>query len=192
MSIRARRDAPAEPVRVHAGFAAEFPDGSASASEVMVNLTFTGVTALNRMDDFLSGYGLVLKSFNVLAVAGGDPEPMTPTTIGRRTLIAKTSVTSVLDSLERLGYVRRVPHPASRRSLLVELTPHGRATLDDLLHRLHAAEAHWLAEMPERRRQDLITLLAEARAHIARSTTLDTDTEGNGNGSRQRPLQPAR
>ena len=162
-SIRARADPGTAPVRVHAGFAAEFPEGEASASEVLLNLTFTGVVALNRVDEFLAPYGLVLKSFNVLAVLDGDPEPLTPTDIGKRTLIAKTSVTSVLDSLERLGLAQRSPHPASRRSVLVELTPKGRATCAEVLRGLHRQEARWIAPMPERRRQSLIRLLGEVR-----------------------------
>jgi DNA-binding MarR family transcriptional regulator len=151
------------PVRVHRGFAEEFPESEASASEVMLNLTFTGVVALNRVDEFLAPYGLVLKSFNVLAVLGGDPEPLTPTVIGERTLIAKTSVTSVLDSLERLGFARRRPHPRSRRSTLVELTQKGRATCAEVVRGLHVQEARWIAAMPERRRQSLIRLLGEVR-----------------------------
>jgi DNA-binding MarR family transcriptional regulator len=162
-SIRARGDPGTEPLRVHAGFAAEFPDGDASASEVLLNITFTGVVALNRVDELLAPYGLVLKSFNVLAVLDGDPEPLTPTAIGERTLIAKTSVTSVLDSLERLGLAQRRPHPTSRRSILVELTPQGRATCAEVLHVLHRREAQWIAPMPERRRQSLIRLLGEVR-----------------------------
>ena len=37
-----------------------------------------------------------------------------------------TSVTSTVDTLERLGYVRRVPHPTDRRATLARITPAGR------------------------------------------------------------------
>ena len=165
--IRARRDPSADPIRVHAEFEDEFPGADRSATEVMLNLTFAGVVAVNRVDELLSRYGLVLKSFNVLAVVAGDPEPLTPTTIGERTLIAKTSVTSILDSLERLGLVRRRPHPASRRSVLVELTPAGTATCAEVLRTLHAQEAEWLAAMPQGRRQTLIRLLGEVKSLLS-------------------------
>ena len=162
-SIRAKADPGRAPLRVHAGFAKEFPGGDASAAEVLLNLTFTGVVALNRVDAYLAPYKLVLKSFNVLAVLEGDPEPLTPTAIGGRTLITKTSVTSVLDSLERLRLVKRRRHPTNRRSTLVELTPKGRATCREVLRGLHQREARWMAPMPERRRQSLIRLLGEVR-----------------------------
>jgi DNA-binding MarR family transcriptional regulator len=162
-TIRARRDLTSTPIRVHEAFEREYPDGSRSASEVLLNLTFTGVAALNRVDEFLAPYGLVLKSFNVLAVIHGDPEPQTPTDIGERTLVAKSSVTSILDSLERLGMVRRRAHPVNRRSILVDLTDHGRSTCTEILERLHQREAQWVARMPESKRQSLIRLLGEVR-----------------------------
>src|SRR5579863_1635699 len=161
-TIRARRDPTFAPVRVHDGFESDFPNSDRSAAEVLLNLTFAGVVAVNRVEEFLAPYGLVLKSFNVLAVVHGDPEPLTPTAIGERTLLAKTSVTSVLDSLERLGFVRRRPHPTNRRSVLVGVTTKGRSTCDDVLRRLHRRETEWMAAMPESRRQALIRLLAEA------------------------------
>jgi DNA-binding MarR family transcriptional regulator len=166
-SIRAKRDGTFDPVRVHEGFEKEFPDGDRSAAEVLLNLTFAGVTALNRVDDLLAPYGLVLKSFNVLAVLDGDPEPLTPTVIGERTLIAKTSITSVLDSLERLGFARRRPHPSSRRSTLVEVTARGRSTCSTILRDLHTREAAWMAPMPRRHRESLIRLLGEAKGLLS-------------------------
>jgi DNA-binding MarR family transcriptional regulator len=169
-SIRARRDPSHTPVRVHEAFEEEFPGAERSAAEVVLNLTLAGVVAVNRVDELLAPYGLVLKSFNVLAVLHGDPAPLTPTVIGERTLIAKTSVTSVLDSLERLDLVRRLPHPTNRRSILVEATARGRSSCADILRSLHARETEWLEGMSESRRQTLIRLLGEAKgllnAHV--------------------------
>ena len=162
-AIQARRDPGHAPVRVHGDFEREFPGAERSATEVLLNLTFTGVVALNRVEEVLAPHGLVLKSFSVLAVVDGDPEPLTPTTIGERTLIAKTSVTSVLDSLEKLRYVRRRPHNTNRRSILVEVTQHGTTVCAQALRILHARETAWMAAMPEGRRQTLIRLLGEAR-----------------------------
>ena len=162
-TIQARRDPTFAPVRVHDGFEQEFPGAERSATEVLLNLTLAGVVAMNRVDELLAPYGLVLKAFNVLAVVVGDPEPLTPTVIGERTLVAKSSVTSILDSLEKRGFVRRRAHPMNRRSVLVEATAHGKSTCSEILHRLHAREAEWLARMPEPRRLSLIRLLGEVK-----------------------------
>ena len=85
----------------------------------------------------------------MLAVLDGDPEPLTPTVIGERTLIAKTSVTSVLDSLERLGSGSAAAASVSRRSTLVELTATGRWTCAAILRGLHGREADGWHAMPQ-------------------------------------------
>lgn len=46
--------------------------------------------------------------------------------LGEHLLVHPTSVTSTVDTLQRLGYVRRVPHPTDRRTTLARLTPKGR------------------------------------------------------------------
>ena len=42
------------------------------------------------------------------------------------------AVTTVLDRLERAGFARRVQDPGDRRRVLVELTPHARARIEEL------------------------------------------------------------
>lgn len=39
---------------------------------------------------------------------------------------SKATITSHVDALQKRGYVKRVPHPEDRRSLLASLTPKGR------------------------------------------------------------------
>lgn len=46
--------------------------------------------------------------------------------IGERLQVHPTSVTSLIDRLERSGYVLRVPHPSDRRTTLARITPAGR------------------------------------------------------------------
>lgn len=133
----------------------------------MLNLTFAGVVAVNRVERLLEPYGLVLKSFNVLAIVVGDPSPLTPTVIGERTLIVKTSITAVLDRLEARGLVRRQPHPGNRRSVLVEATRKGRALCERILRDLHAREKEWLAGMAADDRRRLILLLGQVKGVLS-------------------------
>lgn len=51
--------------------------------------------------------------------------------IGERLQVHPTSVTSLIDRLERSGYVSRVPHPSDRRTTLAELTPPGREVAEN-------------------------------------------------------------
>jgi DNA-binding MarR family transcriptional regulator len=54
----------------------------------------------------------------------------------------RSTLTSLLDRLEGRGWIRRAPHPASRRLVLVELTERG----EPVAQRVHVA----LQEMEER------------------------------------------
>ena len=46
--------------------------------------------------------------------------------MGTRLQVHRTSVTNIVDQLERSGYVRRVPHEADRRTVLASITAEGR------------------------------------------------------------------
>jgi DNA-binding MarR family transcriptional regulator len=50
--------------------------------------------------------------------------------LGERLLVHPTSVTSTVDTLQGLGYVRRVPHPSDRRATLARITPDGRRAVE--------------------------------------------------------------
>jgi DNA-binding MarR family transcriptional regulator len=49
--------------------------------------------------------------------------------MGKRLMVHPTSVTNVVDALERDGLVRRVPHDQDRRTVLAEITDAGRAAM---------------------------------------------------------------
>jgi DNA-binding MarR family transcriptional regulator len=99
---------------------------------------------LAALDDALAELGLSAAEINALACIGDD------TTV--RDLVAATAqrpstLTGVLDRLERRGLIERAANPADRRSVLVRLTPDGRAhagrvatAYAELERRLPAAE----------------------------------------------------
>ena len=49
--------------------------------------------------------------------------PLTPREVGERVRLSSGAVTSLLDRLERRGFVARSPHPSDRRSVLVHYKP---------------------------------------------------------------------
>jgi DNA-binding MarR family transcriptional regulator len=50
--------------------------------------------------------------------------------IGERLQVHPTSVTSLIDGLERTGHIRRVPHERDRRATLAEITDSGRTAAE--------------------------------------------------------------
>ena len=66
---------------------------------------------------------------------------MSPSELGDRLIVTRSTVTGVLDSLERRGLVRRSPHPTDRRSVVVEITAKGLRVLGEV----RAVVADWAA-----------------------------------------------
>jgi len=60
--------------------------------------------------------------------------------IGERLQVHRTSVTNIVDQLERSGFVRRVPHDEDRRAVLAEITPTGRRAAAAATEAMHDAE----------------------------------------------------
>jgi DNA-binding MarR family transcriptional regulator len=60
--------------------------------------------------------------------------------IGERLQVHRTSVTNIVDQLERSGFVRRVPHDEDRRAVLAEITPAGRRAAAAATEAMHDAE----------------------------------------------------
>ncbi len=50
--------------------------------------------------------------------------------LARRTSLEKSTLTAMLDRLEKLGYVRRIPSPVDRREILVRRTAKDRYSQD--------------------------------------------------------------
>ncbi|CAL9351563.1 MarR family winged helix-turn-helix transcriptional regulator [Streptomyces sp. enrichment culture] len=80
--------------------------------------------------------------------------------LAERLEVVPRAVTSLVDGLEASGRVRRVPDPASRRVIRIELTDEGRATLRQLRSARRAAAEDILAPLTAEQREVLGGLLS--------------------------------
>jgi DNA-binding MarR family transcriptional regulator len=58
--------------------------------------------------------------------------------MGTRLQVHPTSVTNLIDGLERRGYAKRMPHPTDRRTTLAEITGQGHKVAETATQALHA------------------------------------------------------
>src|SRR4051794_13978532 len=58
--------------------------------------------------------------------------------MGARLQVHPTSVTNLIDGLEKLGYVTRTPHPSDRRTTLATITDRGREVAEQSTEALNA------------------------------------------------------
>jgi len=80
-------------------------------------------TEIDRLDQAAADrYGLNRTDMRALDILGSKG-PLAPTDLARLLGFTTGGVTSVLDRLERAGYIRRRPAPGDRRRQVVETTP---------------------------------------------------------------------
>ena len=82
--------------------------------------------------------------------------------LGQRLLLHPTSITSTVDSLEKLGYVERTPHPTDRRATMATITDAGRQAIIATSSVMRDNE-YWLDALTEDEALELFRLLRKVR-----------------------------
>jgi DNA-binding MarR family transcriptional regulator len=155
-------------VRVDADFQDEYPGADITSTEAHASLIRTGQALLGELDRRIRlTAGVPQGAATALAVIDGAAEPLTPSQVSDRVVTASATMTSTLDLLERRGWIRRVPNPDDRRSVLIEITPAGRATADQLLPGIRTLERSILSALTPDERTQLLDLLAKVLARTA-------------------------
>jgi DNA-binding MarR family transcriptional regulator len=86
---------------------------------------------LARLDGVLRPHGLTFARYEALVLLGFTSRGSLPLgKMGERLQVHPTSVTSIVDRLEKAGLVVRRPHPSDGRAVLAEITPAGRALVE--------------------------------------------------------------
>jgi DNA-binding MarR family transcriptional regulator len=99
--------------------------------------------------------------------------------LGEHLLVHPTSVTSTVDTLERLGYVKRVAHPNDRRATLARITAKGRRAIEASNEDMVAAR-FGLGALDEAQAEEVFTILSKVRM------------EGPATDDGASPVRPAR
>ena len=155
-------------VRVDADFQDEYPGGDTTCTEAYASLCRTGEALLGELDRrIVLTFDMHQAAATALAVIDGAAAPLTPSQVSNRVLIPSATMTATLDLLERRGWIRRTPNPGDRRSVLVEITPDGRAAADQLLPGIRAVERSILSALTQDERALLLGLLAKVLARAA-------------------------
>ena len=172
-------------VKVEADFAAEYPDGDPTSTEAYATLCRVGDVLLSELEARIDAtFGVKQVVATALAVIDGAGRALTPSEIGERILLPSASITSTLDVLEHRGWVRRVPNPDDRRSVLIEITPDGRRTADQLLPGIRSLERSVLSALTKSERTQLLALLGKV---LARTAEIEAQPVELLSGRRVRP-----
>jgi DNA-binding MarR family transcriptional regulator len=112
-------------------------------------------------------HGLSHAALNALAVIEGNGGPIPAGEVSAHMHITSGTLTGVLDTLERKGYVRRTPDRDDRRSVLVDITPEAQDVLDTMLPEVQQACVARLGSLDDRLLEGLLDTLAIVKESIA-------------------------
>ncbi len=146
-------------VQLAPDFDEQYPDASPIATETAMNLVRTSDLLVKRVANLVQPFDLTPSSGLVLGILADLGAPLPPNQIAERLVISRASVTSLIDSLERRGYVQRLPHTTDRRMLFIELTDAGRQIAQEFRLLVHRQEKTWLAVLTEQEQVQLIDAL---------------------------------
>lgn len=153
-------------VRMPDDFYDQTPDANVLATEAAMNTIRTADMLFDRI-------GRLLRPLNVSAAGGlvlgilRDRGPMSPSELSERLIVTRATVTGVIDSLEKRGFVLRSANPADRRSLVVQITPAGLDVLQELRAIVHRNEKAWLAVLSDPELRGYIALLHRIQESVA-------------------------
>jgi DNA-binding MarR family transcriptional regulator len=126
---------------------------------------------INRMlDETLADVGLDTAEYKALTALSqsGPPFRSTPGRLAKRMELSSGAMTNRLDRLEEAGLIRRLPDPDDRRSVVVELTDHGRVTIQKAVGVQAQKEALLAAALSPREQKALNGLLRKVMVEFER------------------------
>lgn len=149
--------------------------------ETLLNVVRTANLIATRAAQLFRKFGLTEAQFNALFALKFAGDGITQAELGKRLVVTRASVTSLLDKLESKGLVQRVDVPGNRRINHVTLTATGR----DLVERVepvYIGEIHKvLTDFDESECHQLIASMESARGRLQELL--------NGKGTNHPPQQ---
>ena len=127
MPVRKPLDLPFDPIeRAASIWERRFGDSRAMAA--VTSIMRAQQILLAELDGLLRPHGLTFARYEALVLITFSRAGELPMrTIGQRLMVHPTSVTNIIDRLERQGLVTRRPNPEDGRGTLAGITPQGRA-----------------------------------------------------------------
>ncbi len=160
--------------RVVRQWKSEYPVVDASPMYVLARMMRLNMQINKKLSANFAKFGLATGDFDVLATLrrSGEPYALRPTELTKSSMLTSGTMTSRLDKLEKLGFVRRNPDPEDRRALMIHLTDNGRSLVEDAAAAHFEMEAEMLKALDPADRQALEEILEKWSHRLEESGTM--------------------
>ncbi len=147
--------------RVISAWQREWPDLDFSPIAVIGRLIRAGGLIESELEGTLRQFGLNRASFDTLTALrrSGPPYQLSARQLADECMRTSSTLTTRTARLAEAGLITREPDPQDARSVLVTLTPHGKAVVDAAAAPYLAAEEDLLAGLEDEQREQLAHLL---------------------------------
>lgn len=143
--------------------------------ETVLNIVRTATVLSAKASQLFRGYGLTEAQFNVLFALKFTDNDITQAELGKRLVVTRASITSVLDKLESKGWVKRIDVPENRRIHHVGLTEPGRALVNEV-EPAYRREIHSvLGELSDDECRELMRVLETVRGCVRGAVAADSE-----------------
>lgn len=152
-------------------FEKKFPGSDRLATECAMNLVLAADTMIDRIAKLVRPHELTPGSGLALAILADAKDALAPNEIASRLIVSRATVTGLLDSLERRGYVRRESDPTDRRMLRVAITARGKKTAKAFRTVVHQNQNSWFRVLGSEEKTRLLEALGTLQASLEQSDT---------------------
>lgn len=161
-----------------------FPDLNPEAAGLFMHLLRTADELYGVKADFMRQHHISSGRFTVLMLlsAAGSMEgnaacnpPKSPADLAEMAGVTRATMTGLIDTLAKDGWVRREPDPVDRRAMLVHLTAEGDAFTREILPGYFQRVTAIMAPLSGTEKNQLMQLLGKVRAGLADAIQVETD-----------------
>ena len=147
-----------------------FPDLDLEVEGIVDRIGGIDKRIKRMLDETLADVGLDTAEFKALTTLSqsGPPFRSTPGRLAKRMELSSGAMTNRLDRLEEANLVQRLPDADDRRSVVVELTEHGRETIQKAIGVQAQKEALMAAALTPREQKQLNGLLRKVMVEFER------------------------
>ena len=147
-----------------------FPDLDLEVEGIVDRIGGINRRIKRMLDETLAEVELDTAEYRVLSALSqaGPPFRSTPGRLAKRMDLSSGAMTNRLDRLEEAGLIRRLPDPDDRRSVVVELTGHGRETIEKTVGVQAQKEGLMAAALTPREQKHLNDLLRKVMVEFER------------------------
>jgi MarR family transcriptional repressor of emrRAB len=134
------------------------------ACEAYLMIRQVGDCMREMLDERLSVEGISYGRFMLLVILDRDPDqPLAASELAEHAGVTKQTITSLLDGLEKDGFISRKPHPQDRRSVTIQLLPKGGEILQHIMPGLYRKQVEMLKDLSRQEQKLLINLLKKVQ-----------------------------